>query len=83
MFRRANGLEGMPVNVVLAARARELAKASLRRSTARAAYGCAAVALAETTTVDQARRVLTEWPGPPAVVAAALAVLGELAGAAP
>jgi hypothetical protein len=69
----------MPVNAALAARARELAAAAPRRSAARAAYGCAAVALAETKTIAHARRVLADWPGPPKIVAAALAAVDELA----
>lgn len=80
VVRRANGLEGMPVNAMLAARARELATAAPRHSMARAAYGCAAVTLAETRTSAQARRVLTGWAGLPAIVTAALAALGRLTG---
>jgi hypothetical protein len=68
----------MPVNAALAARARELAAAAPRNSIIRAAYGCAAVALAETKTVAHARHVLAEWSGPPAIVTA-LTALGELA----
>jgi hypothetical protein len=62
----------------LAVQARELAAAAPRGSMARRAYGCAAVALAETKTLAHARRILAEWHGPADVVTAALTALDQL-----
>jgi hypothetical protein len=62
----------------LAAQARELAAAACPGSMKRRAYGCAAVAIATTRTLQAARRVLADWHGPADVRAAALAALDEL-----
>jgi hypothetical protein len=67
-----------PANRDLADRARELAGRELRGSAARAAALCAAVALAETTTVAAARRVLRDWDGPAETKTAAAELLDDL-----
>jgi hypothetical protein len=68
----------MTANAGLAARSRDLAAKAPNGSPDRRAYGCAAVALANTSTLSAARKVLAaECPG--FVKAAALAALEQLA----
>jgi hypothetical protein len=74
-------LEGdvaVSANAQLAARARELAARAPAGSLDRRACGCAAVALATTSTPGAARKVLTD-DCPDVVKAAALAVLDQFA----
>jgi len=67
----------MTGNKVLAERARQLAGQAPAGSPDRRAYGCAAVALATTSTLAAARRVLAD-DCPDIAKAAALAALGQL-----
>jgi hypothetical protein len=48
----------IPANPVLADRARQVADAAPRGSLARKSYGCAAIALGESTSIAGARKVL-------------------------
>ncbi len=66
----------MTANADLAATARAQADDAMGR---RKALLCASVALAETSSITAARKVLREWNGPEHIRAAALDVLGQLA----
>jgi hypothetical protein len=65
-------------NCDLAVRARQLAAKAPPGSLDRKAALCAAVGLAESSTIDGARRVLDAWPGPAEIKTAAGELLGEL-----
>jgi hypothetical protein len=63
----------------LAARARELAGREPLGSAARAAALCAAVALAESSTITGARKILAAWDGPEHITTAAAQLVRQLA----